>query len=184
MRRRIYLAGFLNMNGVSTRQCEKKGFKKRYKMQQNMHVDLILPRVKAATAKQVFEILSAAVADSLKCSQQRVFEEFSEKHKVENFSIGGGVCIPHLKMRGTRMPLVILATTEKPVDLNAPDDQPVNIVCALISPEEEGQRHLQNLSKIARMLKNASLAQKLRDAADADTMRFLLINPEGWLLAA
>lgn len=153
-------------------------------MQQDIQADLVLAKIRAATPRQVFETLAAQISRTAGLPEKQLLEQFLEQEKNGSGVLGDGVCIPHLKLRNLSRSYAVLATLDKPVAFEGADPRPVDIVCTLLSPEQDGPIHLRSLSRIARALKNDKLTQKLRDAKDADTIRFLLIGPEGWLLAA
>jgi nitrogen PTS system EIIA component len=154
-------------------------------MQQNIQVDLVLPNINAANPKQLFRFLAAQIAEVAPCFRAEILDALAALEKKEGSAIGEGLSLSHARMKSLSTRFVALATLERPLHFNAPDSQPVDIVAILLSPESDGTAvHLHSLSRLTRMLKNPSLAAKLRDAKDADTIKFLLIDPDGWLLAA
>jgi PTS system nitrogen regulatory IIA component len=80
---------------------------------------------------------------------------------------------------------MMLATLAREIDdFKSADDQPVNLVAFILSPETDGPLHLRRLSRTSRMLKNETLRKRLQEAKDELAIRSLLIDPEGWVLAA
>ena len=153
-------------------------------MPYNIQADIILPEIRAAHQKQALGILASEIAAQTQCSGALMLDHLLEKEMKSSSGIGDGVAIPHLKISGLKQRLVVLATLHTPVDFKAIDDKPVDIICTLISPEEDGPIHLRGLSRISRLFKNKRLCQRIRETDDAATIQSLFNDPEGWLLAA
>jgi PTS system nitrogen regulatory IIA component len=149
-----------------------------------IQLDLALPGIKATSSQQALKIIAQQCAKKLKYPEQKLVEKLCEKENLSPSGIGDGVAIPHLKSKGISRRLIALASLDEPVDFSAMDGQPADLICVLLSPEADGPLHLRGLSRISRIMKNEQMCQKLRETKDAETMRALFHNPEGWLLAA
>lgn len=150
----------------------------------DVHFDLIMPRQKVVSQKQVFQILAHKASQVLSIPEQVIFQRLADKESTASSGIGNGVSIPHFKMQRAKKPLVMLATLENAIKLDALDNMPVDIICFVLSPDSDGPYHLRRLSRVSRLLKSEELCQKLRNAETQAEIEALLINPEGWLLAA
>ena len=151
---------------------------------QDLHFDAILPCQKVVSHKQIFMTFAKQAEKHLGISAEKLFDLLIEKESSASSGIGNGVAIPHLQVRGPQKPFTIIATLERPLDFNAIDNEPVDIVCLVMSPQSDGPYHLRRLSRISRLLKNKALRKKLVEARDTQTIHALLIDPEGWLMAA
>ncbi|MCV6600274.1 MAG: PTS sugar transporter subunit IIA, partial [Cohaesibacter sp.] len=89
-----------------------------------------------------------------------------------------GVAIPHGKLAELDRLWGIFAVLDKPVNYEALDDQPVDIVFLLLAPEGAGADHLKALARVARVLRNSDSLAKLRSATDSDTIRAVLCEME------
>ncbi len=150
----------------------------------DLHFDAILPRLKIVSNKQALMTFAQQVSKHLDVSEQRVFELLMKKENQTSSGVGNGIAIPHLQVRGAQRPFTVLATLENPVDFKAVDEQPVDLVCLVLSPESDGPLHLRRLSRISRLLMNETLHKKLCEARDEQSIQTLLMDPEGWLMAA
>ena len=150
----------------------------------DLHFDIILPRLKVMTYKQVLMEFSKQAGKALNVSDKRLFKLLMEKEHQSSSGAGDNIAIPDLQVAGPQSHLTIIASLEHPVDCNAADNEPVDLVCLVLSPENEGPYHLRRLSRISRLLKHDALHKKLAEARDEQAMRALLIDPEGWLMAA
>jgi PTS system nitrogen regulatory IIA component len=150
----------------------------------NVAFDMVLPQLKFVSAKQVLMEFSKHSAKALNISEQLLFAKLWEQEQSMSSATGDGVAIVHLKIIGPLQPFLILATLNRELDFQAHDGQPVNIVAFILSPEKDGPLHLRRLSRISRLLNHNMLKKRLLDAQDEFAMRALLIDPEGWMLAA
>lgn len=144
----------------------------------------ILPNIHCMNRKQALSEIATRISRAIDCDDSAFLERLLENEGRDSSACGDGVAIPHLKIKGLPGRFVALATLDRPVDFEADDGQGVDIICVLLSPERDGPIHLRGLSRITRMFKNETLRDNLRGTKDADAIRSLLINPEGWLLAA
>lgn len=150
----------------------------------DLEFEVILPGLKGTTYSQILKALSAEAAKILNVSAPALYDLLMDKEKHAGSGIGGGVAIPHIQVRGPKKGMAILATLNSQIDFNAIDEEPVDLVCLVISPERDGPIHLRRLARVSRLLKCENLRRKLVEADDVETIRSLLIDPEGWLMAA
>ena len=88
--------------------------------------------------------------------------------------IGHGIAIPHGKLAKVDRLFGLFARLEKPIDFEALDGEPVDLVFLLVAPEAAGADHLKALARVARVLRDPATTQKLRAARDADAMYAVL----------
>jgi len=137
-------------------------------------IDSAHPQLRAGTRKTLFQVLSmdAAVLTGIPAATIKTALETHENEAPS--SIGSGVALPHLKFPGITRPCMLLASLARGIAFDTPDGQAVDLVFLLISPESDGPLHLRRLSRLSRMLKNASLCDNLRHARTADEIHAIL----------
>lgn len=150
----------------------------------DLQFDVIMPNLRAISAKQVLMICAKEAEKHLGTPASMLFKLMVAKETQSNSGIGENVAIPDIQIRGPKKPFTMLATLAHPIDFNAADNQPVDIVGFVLSPESDGPRHLRQLSRISRLLKNQDLHRKLHESHDQQTINTLLMDPDGWLMAA
>lgn len=129
--------------------------------------DSVLPSLKAATKKQVLQELSERAARISGLPEREVFDALLQRERLGSTGVGAGVAIPHGKLtRATRI-FGVFARLERPIDFDALDDAPVDLVFMLVAPEASGADHLRALARIARVLRDPSYVAKLRAIRDA-----------------
>ena len=139
--------------------------------------DAVIPQLRAASKKQVLQAIAEEMAPASGHDVRTVFDVLLERERLGSTGVGNGVAIPHGKLPGMGGIVGLFVRVEKPVEFEAMDEQPVDLVFGLLAPEGSGAEHLKALSRIARVVRDQDLLAKLRAVSDADTLRALLIQP-------
>ena len=88
-----------------------------------------------------------------------------QREKLGSTGVGNGVAIPHGKLPKLDKLFGLFARLDRPVDFEALDGQPVDLIFLLLAPEGAGADHLKALARVARLLRDPEVARKLRDVA-------------------
>lgn len=134
----------------------------------------VLPALKAKNKKQVLQELAARAAELSGGQETEIFETLLHRERLGSTGLGQGVAIPHGKLPGLNRLVGLFARLEKPVDFEALDGQPVDLIFLLLAPEGAGADHLKALARIARLLRDEQTAAQLRAARDETALRSLL----------
>jgi len=150
---------------------------------ERLWIDLILPDLKASQIAQIYQPLCNRI-DALTGFPARIlYTQLITREEQASSGIGEGVAIPHLRLPNLQKPFISFVRLQRPVDFNAVDDAPVDLMVMLLSPGSDGPHHLRRLSRISRLMRNPALLENLRNAADADAIRILLEQGNQRLLA-
>ncbi len=98
---------------------------------------------------------------------------YAELHKRENLGstgVGGGVAIPHARFQQLTRPVGMLLRLRRPIEFEAVDGAPVDLVSLILLPENPEAEQLSALALIARKLRNPKIAMGLRGARDSGEM--------------
>jgi len=109
---------------------------------------------------------------------QRVVEALMERESLGPTGVGHGVALPHARVSGLDEVLGVFMLLERPIDFDAVDRQPVDLVFSLFAPEEAGVEHLKALALVSRTLRDAGLCTKLRANPDPATLFTVLTEFE------
>jgi PTS system nitrogen regulatory IIA component len=90
--------------------------------------------------------------------------------------IGSGIAIPHGKLPKLERLFGVFARLDRPVDFEALDGQPVDLMFLLLAPEAAGADHLKALARVARLLRDPEIARKLRESRDAEALYAVLTS--------
>ena len=126
----------------------------------------IIPALKVTSKKQVLAELAVKAAELSGQNERAVLEILQQREKLGSTGVGGGIAIPHGKLASLDRIFGLFARLPKPIDFEALDDQPVDLVFLLLAPEGAGADHLKALARIARHLREPGVAGKLRASAD------------------
>lgn len=137
----------------------------------------IIPALKVASKKQLLQEISAIASEIVGLDTRQIFETLLQREKLGSTGLGNGVAIPHGKFRDLDRVRGIFARLREPVDYEAIDSEPVDLVFLLLAPESAGADHLKALAKISRLLRNKSLVDKLRATDDRAGLYSMLTEP-------
>jgi len=137
----------------------------------------ILPALKVNSKKQVLQELAARAAVLTGQNERAIFDILVQREKLGSTAVGDGIAIPHGKMPGLTRLFGLFARLDRPVDFDALDNQPVDLVFLLLAPEGAGADHLKALARIARLLRDQTIAHKLRATQDAESLYAVLAMP-------
>src|SRR6201997_3465151 len=137
----------------------------------------VIPALKVNGKKQALQELAAKAATLTGQSEREILEILLQREKLGSTGVGNGVAIPHGKLAKLNKLFGLFARLERPVDFEALDNQPVDLVFLLLAPEGAGADHLKALARIARLLRDPAITHKLRGSHDAETLYAVLAMP-------
>ncbi|MBK0400553.1 PTS IIA-like nitrogen regulatory protein PtsN [Limibaculum sp. M0105] len=139
--------------------------------------EAVFASLKASSKKQVLQEIANRARDAYGLTARRVFEGLIAREKLGSTAMGYGVAIPHARIEGLDRIVGVFARLERPVDFEAADGEAVDLVFALLAPEEAGADHLRALARVSRFLRDAEARAKLRQTDRADALYALLTEP-------
>lgn len=137
----------------------------------------VMPCAKAASKRQVLQQLADKAGAALGIDGHDIFETLVEREKLGSTGLGNGIAIPHGKIDGIDGVTAVFARLEQPVDFDAVDDEPVDLVMMLLAPKGSGADHLKALARVARLLRTEIITAKLRETRDASKLYGCLTAP-------
>jgi nitrogen PTS system EIIA component len=140
--------------------------------------DSVLPSLKAKTKKQLLQELASRAGRLTGLSERGIFDVLLQRERLGSTGLGQGIAIPHGKIAGLKGIVGIFARLAEPIDFDAVDGEPVDIVFLLLAPEGAGADHLKALARISRLLREGSAVEKLRVSRDAAALYAVLTEGE------
>jgi nitrogen PTS system EIIA component len=137
----------------------------------------IIPALKVNNKKQALNELAARAAALSGQNEKVILEILTRREKLGSTAVGNGIAIPHGKMANLPRLFGLFARLERPIDFEALDGQPVDLIFLLLAPEGAGADHLKALARVARLLRDPTVAQKLRASKDAESLYAVLALP-------
>jgi nitrogen PTS system EIIA component len=139
-----------------------------------IEVSAIMPALKTNSKKQLLQLLSEKAAAITGIPEREIFDTILQRERLGSTGVGNGIAIPHGKLAGVQRITGVFARLDQPVDFEALDDQPVDLVFLLLAPESAGADHLKALSRIARVLRDTETVTKIRGTKDAAAIHAFL----------
>ena len=137
----------------------------------------VMPALKANSKKQVLQELAAKAAELTGLPEREVFDTLLQRERLGSTGVGAGIAIPHGKLPKLEKLVGLFARLDRPIDFEALDGQPVDLIFLLLAPEGAGADHLKALARVARMLREPETVNKLRESRDADALYAVLNMP-------
>jgi PTS system nitrogen regulatory IIA component len=134
----------------------------------------ILAHVSVNSKRQALQVVADAVARQLGLDASEVHQALLEREKAGSTGVGFGVAVPHAALKGLDRMYGVFVRLEAPVAYDAIDDVPVDLVFALLAPEDAGTEHLRALAKVSRLLRQKDLREQLRAIDNPDAIYALL----------
>lgn len=129
---------------------------------------------RVSSKKTCLEVVASIASKSIRISDTEIFKALFERERLGSTGLGNGIAIPHCRISGCQDITGVLLTIGTPIDFDAPDDQPVDVVCALIAPQEATSDHLQALSAIAERFNDREFVDQLRQASSTTELYQLI----------
>ena len=136
----------------------------------------IIPALKAKTKKQALQELSELGAIVTGRPSRDILEGLLQRERLGSTGLGGGIAIPHAKFRELDRIHCLFARLDEPVEFEALDNEPVDLIFVLLAPEHASGDHLKALARISRFLKRADVRDKLRAARGGDELYALFAS--------
>jgi nitrogen PTS system EIIA component len=132
--------------------------------------EAILPSLKANSKKQALQAIAEKAAAMTGVQEKDIFETLVKREKLGSTGVGGGIAIPHGKLKGLDSIFGLFARMPKPIDFEALDDHPVDLIFLLLAPEGAGADHLKALARVARLFREPGVVVKLRGSSDTSAL--------------
>ena len=144
--------------------------------------DLLIPNsvvrnIEVRSKKHAVDVLSELLANSTGgVDAGEAFASLIAREKLGSTALGHGVAIPHGRLDGLDESVGALLKLAVPIDFDAPDEQPVDLLFGLLVPKDSGDEHLQDLAAIARLMSDPLLRSHLRAATSSRALFHTICN--------
>ncbi|PAX07505.1 PTS sugar transporter subunit IIA [Sphingomonas lenta] len=132
----------------------------------------------AGNKKTLFAQMAALVAPQVELDPRLVADRVTDRERLGSTGFGYGVGIPHARIDGLKQITGAFARLAQPIEYQAVDDLPVDLVFLLLSPADAGAEHLKALARVSRLLRDARFLAKLRGAGSRDALYALFTTDE------
>ena len=137
-------------------------------------VDGVVADLKVSSKKQALQELSQLAAALTGLHERAIFDTLLERERLGTTGVGVGIAIPHGKLPELDRLHGLFARLAQPIDFEAIDEQPVDLIFLLLAPESAGADHLKALARVSRLLRDSTVCDKLRGSDTVEAIYALL----------
>jgi PTS system nitrogen regulatory IIA component len=130
--------------------------------------------ISVRSKRDLLEILATEAASRLGRSKQEILDALQSREKLGPTALGKGVALPHAELLGAIPPIMLFARLRRPIEFDARDAEPVDLVFLVLWPAAATKGLLDALSEICRALRNPDLLRRLRVAETPEDVAQLL----------
>ena len=137
--------------------------------------DGIVLRSGASSKRQALHVAAEAAAHVLGRDGAEIFTALMEREALGSTGLGGGVAVPHARLKGLDKVCAVFVRLDQPVPYEAVDDRPVDLLFCLFAAPDAGAEHLRALAAVSRALRSSELRERLRQARTNDAIHALFV---------
>ncbi len=144
-----------------------------------LSLDDVVDGLKAGSKKQALQELSAIAAARTTKDERTILDLLLARERLGSTGVGAGVAIPHGKLDDLPQVSAVFARLREPIEFDAIDERPVDLVFLLLAPEQAGSDHLKALALVSRLLRDERVCARLRGADSAEALYAVLTDAAG-----
>ena len=146
--------------------------------------DLIQPQsvlagVRVSSKTEALSVLARQAASRTGQPERVILDALVERERLGSTGVGSGIAVPHARLPGLDSLCAVFLRLDRPIDFEAVDERPVDLIFLLLSPEMAGADHLRALSRVSRLLRDGEVCRILRRATDPTELHSLLVERLG-----
>ncbi len=146
------------------------------KLSEILSGDRVVAGAALGSKKKVLEELSRLLSGGTTLASGDIFNSLVGREKLGSTGLGHGVAIPHGRVAGVSQSVGAFMRLKHPIDYDAHDGQPVDLVFGLLVPQQATEEHLKHLAAIAEMFSNEQFCVKLRETGDDKQLHKLITS--------
>lgn len=139
-----------------------------------LSADAVLGTISASNRKQALQMLCEAAGAKLGIDSREILDSVMERERLGSTGVGDGVAIPHARLDGLAGVFGLFARLKTPIDFEAIDGRPVDLVFLLLAPEAASTDHLKALARVSRVFRRDDIRTRLRMTDARDGMAAIL----------
>ncbi len=127
-----------------------------------------------SSKKKLLELIASTVAEQTELSRSTLYNGLLDRERLGSTGLGQGFAVPHTRSPDLEQTIGCFFRLSEPVNFEAPDNQPVDLVFSIIIPEEATEEHLMILSSLARIFSQADICEAIRAAGSSDEVEQII----------
>ncbi|MCH2547560.1 MAG: PTS sugar transporter subunit IIA [Alphaproteobacteria bacterium] len=134
----------------------------------------VIVRCSALNKRQVLQEIAKRAHDTIGINERDVLTALIERERLGSTGVGKGVAYPHARFKQLTELTAIFVRLHTPVEFDSADGKPVDLLFALLAPEQGDASNLRAMARVSRLLRNSHNCEKIRHAVTADIIYSLL----------
>jgi PTS system nitrogen regulatory IIA component len=131
-----------------------------------------------SSKKKLLELIANIVADQTQLAEPLIYSNLLNRERLGSTGLGHGFAVPHARLENLDKTIGCLFRLKEPVNFEAPDNQPVDLVFTIIIPQEATEEHLLILSSLARIFSQTDVCEAIRSATSRDEIAQIIKSAE------
>jgi PTS system nitrogen regulatory IIA component len=131
-----------------------------------------------SSKKKLLELIANIVADQTRLAEPLIYNNLLNRERLGSTGLGHGFAVPHARVEDLDKTIGCLFRLKEPVNFEAPDNQPVDLVFTIIIPQEATEEHLLILSSLARIFSQTDVCEAIRGATSRDEIVQIIESAE------
>ena len=131
-----------------------------------------------SSKKKLLELIANIVADQTRLAESLIYNNLLNRERLGSTGLGHGIAVPHARLENLDKTIGCLFRLKEPVNFEAPDNQPVDLVFTIIIPQEATEEHLMILSSLARIFSQTDVCEAIRGATSRDEIVQIIESAE------
>ncbi len=128
--------------------------------------------------KRLLEFIANQVSDQYQLTQATLYNNLLDRERLGSTGLGKGFAVPHARLADLENAIGLFIKLENPINFEAPDNEPVDLVFTIIIPDHATDQHLQTLSALAKVFSQASVCEAIRKASSSDEVVNIIDSAE------
>jgi PTS system nitrogen regulatory IIA component len=131
-----------------------------------------------SSKKKLLELIANIVADQTQLAESLIYNNLLNRERLGSTGLGHGFAVPHARLENLDKTIGCLFRLKEPVNFEAPDNQPVDLVFTIIIPQEATEEHLLILSSLASIFSRTDVCEAIRGATSRDEIAQIIKSAE------
>jgi len=125
------------------------------------------------------ELVDVLGSNSMVSDPESLKDAVWSREQTRTTGIGHGLAIPHGKCQSMKKLAIAIGKPANPIDFEAIDSQPVQLVVLLASPPDKTSDHIQALAQISRMMTDSGFRERIYEATDPNEIFEIIKDQAG-----
>ena len=118
--------------------------------------------------KRLLEFIAGKISEEFDLDSSQLFNNLLDRERLGSTGLGKGFAVPHARLPDLGRAVGLFIKLENPINFDAPDDMPVDLVFSIVIPEDAIDEHLQTLSALAKIFSQQPVRDAMRKATDSN----------------